>query len=280
MSVSFALCYKYYLRLFLCNNDVDLIGLKTMEVYVIGSGTGVPSLKRGSPGTVIRVGSSIVLLDSGSGTLRRLLEVGIDFREIDYLLYSHLHPDHTSELVPFLFASQYGSERKRGKVLSVIGAVGIAEFYRRLKQAYGKWIIPQNFRLELIEIASEEMSFTDFNLQGFPLVHSEHSMGFRLKSKEGSVVAYSGDTDYCHNLIELARGVDLLILECSLPDNMKVEGHLTPSLAGRVAREAACKRLLLTHFYPSCDDHDIMKIVKSQYSGEVILAEDLMKIVV
>ena len=72
----------------------------------------------------------------------------------------------------------------------------------------------------------------------------------------------------------------VLILECSSPDDMKIDGHLTPSLAGRVARETECKRLLLTHFYPPCDDCDIVKIVESQYSGEVILAEDLMKVVV
>lgn len=251
-----------------------------MEVYIVGSGTGFPSLKRGSPGTVIRVGNSILLLDSGPGTLRRLLEVDIDFREIGYLLYSHLHPDHTSELVPFLFASQYGSEEKRTKELSILGPVGIAEFYRRLKLAYGKWIVPQSFGLDLVEIAHEELSFVGFILQGVPLVHSEHSVGFRLKSTEGRTVAYSGDTDYCPNLIELARGVDLLILECSFPDDRKVEGHLTPSLAGRVARESECKRLLLTHFYPPCDDHDIVKIVKNQYAGEVMLAEDLMRIVV
>lgn len=251
-----------------------------MEVYIIGSGTGVPSLRRGSPGTIIRVGNSIVLLDSGSGTLRRLLEVNIDFKEICYLLYSHLHPDHTSDLVPFLFASKYGSEKMRTKELHIIGPVGIAEFYRRLKLAYGEWIVPQSFKLDLMEIAHEELNFTDFNLQGFSLVHSDHSVGFRLKSKEGKVAAYSGDTDYCPNLIELARGVDLLILECSFPDDRKVEGHLTPSLAGHVAREAECKRLLLTHFYPPCDDYDVMKIVKKHYSGEVILAEDLMKIFV
>jgi ribonuclease BN (tRNA processing enzyme) len=105
-------------------------------------------------------------------------------------------------------------------------------------------------------------------------------VGFRLECKKGKTIAYSGDTDYCTNLIELARGVDLLILECSFPDDRKVEGHLTPSLAGRVAQEAECKRLLLTHFYPPCDDHDIVGIVKNQYAGEVILAEDLMEVVV
>ncbi len=251
-----------------------------MEVYVIGSGTGVPSLKRGSPGTVVKVGESIILLDSGPGTLRQLLKVDIDFRDIGYLIYSHLHPDHTSELVPFLFASQYGSEEKRTKELHTIGPIGIAEFHQRLKQAYGKWIDPQSYQLEMTEITDEELSFADFKLQGFPLVHSGHSVGYRLKSPEGKVVAYSGDTDYCPNLIELAKGVDLLILECSLPDDMKIDGHLTPSLAGRVARETECKRLLLTHFYPPCDKYDIVKIVKEQYKGEVKLAEDLMRIVV
>jgi len=251
-----------------------------MEVYIIGSGTCVPSLRRGSPGTVIRCGNSMMLLDSGSGTLRRLLEVDIDFKEIDYLLYSHLHPDHTSDLVPFLFASNYGSEKMRTKELHIIGPVGITEFYRALKRAYGKWIVPQSYRINFMEIADEELNFTDFTLQGFSLVHSDHSVGFRLKSREGKIVAYSGDTDYCPNLIELARGVDLLILECSFPDERKVEGHLTPSLAGHVAREAKCRRLLLTHFYPPCDDHDVKKIVKGKYSGDVILAEDLMKIVV
>jgi ribonuclease BN (tRNA processing enzyme) len=57
-----------------------------------------------------------------------------------------------------------------------------------------------------------------------------------------------------------------------------VEGHLTPTLAGRVAREAECKRLVLTHFYPPCDELDITRIVEKEYSGEIILAEDLMKI--
>jgi len=251
-----------------------------MEIYAIGSGTGVPSLRRGSPATVIRAGKSVMLLDSGSGTLGRLLAVGIHFSEIDYLLYSHFHPDHTADLVPFLFASNYGIERKRTRELSLIGHEGIARFYEGLQDVYGQWVIPQSYTLNLIEMKDKEVAFSDFSLQGFDLEHSDHSIGFRVTTPGGKSVAYSGDTDYCPNLIRLAREVDLLILECSFPDDRKVEGHLTPSLAGRVAREAGCKRLLLTHFYPPCDDYDVKGAVESQYSGEVIVAEDLMKLVI
>ena len=251
-----------------------------MEISVIGSGTGVPSLRRGSPGTVLRVGESTLLLDSGSGTLQRMLQANIDYKEIDYLLYSHFHPDHTADLVPFLFASNYGSEQKRTGELKVIGPKGMQQFYEGLKTVYGRWIVPQDYTLTIMEIAEEEITFPDFTLQGFNLVHSDNSVGFRVASRDGKTVAYSGDTDFCSNLIALGREVDLLILECSFPDSKKVEGHLTPSLAGRVAREAGCKRLLLTHFYPPCEEEDIVASVKGQYSGEVTLAEDLMRIIV
>ena len=249
-----------------------------MEISVIGSGTGVPSLRRGSPSTAIRIGTSTLLLDSGSGTLQRMLKANIDYKEVDYLLYSHFHPDHTADLVPFLFALNYGSDTKRIGELKVIGPEGMHQFYEGLKAVYGRWIVPQDYTLTLLEITEEEITFPDFSLQGFYLLHSDNSVGFRVTSTDGITVAYSGDTDFCANLIALAREVDLLILECSFPDSRKVEGHLTPSLAGRVAREAGCKKLLLTHLYPPCDDEDIVTIVKEQYSGEVLLAEDFIKI--
>ena len=261
------------------NRNSELGTLRTMEIIVIGSGTGVPSLRRGSPGTVIRVGSSTLLLDSGSGTLQRMLQANIDYKEVDCLLYSHFHPDHTTDLVPFLFASNYGSDKKRTRELKVIGPKGMQQLYEGLKDVYGSCIEPQEYTLTLMEIDEEEIRFPNFSLQGFYLFHSDSSVGFRVTDQDMKTVAFSGDTDFCANLITLGRNVDLLILECSFPDSRKVEGHLTPSLAGRVAREAECKRLLLTHLYPPCDDEDIVAVVKDQYSGEVTLAEDLMKIV-
>jgi ribonuclease BN (tRNA processing enzyme) len=77
------------------------------DLIILGSGTGVPSLKRCSPGMVLISGDSKALIDSGPGILRRMLEVGITYQDIDLLLYTHIHPDHVSELVPILFACKY-----------------------------------------------------------------------------------------------------------------------------------------------------------------------------
>jgi ribonuclease BN (tRNA processing enzyme) len=77
------------------------------ELIIIGSGTGIPSLRRGSPSLVLLSDSTKLLIDSGPGALRKMLEVGITYQDIDILLYTHIHPDHVSDLVHFLFACKY-----------------------------------------------------------------------------------------------------------------------------------------------------------------------------
>jgi ribonuclease BN (tRNA processing enzyme) len=107
--------------------------------------------------------------------------------------------------------------------------------------------------------------------------HIEGSIGYRITGADGTSVAYSGDTDYSENAVALARGAGLFICESALPDAiMKVEGHLTPSLAGRIAAEAGVKKLLLTHFYPECESVDIEAQCRRNYKGPLILANDLM----
>ena len=83
---------------------------------------------------------------------------------------------------------------------------------------------------------------------------------------------------YCKNVVELGRDADILILECSMLDKKKVDGHLTPSLCGRIADESNCKKLVLTHFYPSCDKIDAVSVCKKYYRGKIIIAEDLMRL--
>ena len=103
------------------------------------------------------------------------------------------------------------------------------------------------------------------------------SRGYRFTNSKGNSVALSGDTDYCGSMIELGKSADLMILECAWPDEEKTEGHLGPTLAGRLAFEADCKKLCLTHFYPPCDLEDIRKTVQENYKGELVLARDLMQ---
>jgi ribonuclease BN (tRNA processing enzyme) len=247
------------------------------QLIVVGSGTGIPSLRRGSPGLLLISRDSKVLIDSGPGALRRIVELGVSYLDLDLLLYTHAHPDHVADLVPILFASKY-SELPRQKDLLCIGGPGFQDHFEKLKGIYGPWIEPETYRLKVAEISKKPVSFNDLKILAKPTAHLQGSVAYRIEFGDGGSVVISGDTDYCRSLVELAMEVDLLVLECSFPDEKKVEGHLTPSLAGRIALESRCKRLLLTHLYPICDRFDIVEECRRNYGGEILLAEDSMKI--
>ncbi len=252
--------------------------LSRVEACVIGSGTGIPNPRRKPPALVLRLSGQLLLFDCGAGTIWALAEAGLDFRELDWIWLSHFHPDHTGDLVPLLFAARsplYG----RKKPLVIGGAVGLKNLYQRLQGVYRGWIELDPTLLSLKEIEPGTPTHMDLpfgRLITLAMAHTNESLGYRLETKDGLVLAYSGDTDYCQNVVTLARDADLFFCECSFPDHLKSDGHLSPGWAGRVAREAGCKRLVLTHLYPVCDETDVLTACRKEYSGDVVVAEDLM----
>ncbi|MGD9022792.1 MAG: ribonuclease Z [Deltaproteobacteria bacterium] len=252
-----------------------------MQITILGSGTCVPSLRRSSCSVLIRTAKSLLLFDSGVGTMRRLLEVGVTINQLSYIFYSHLHPDHTGELVPLLFSTKYHRTYDRRKPFTIVAAKGFADFYESLISVYGEWIELAPGLLKISELDSTGRDHLDcglFDVDSAPVDHTEMSIAYRITEPSGRSVVYSGDTDVSENLVELAKGADVLICESALPDDMKVPGHLTPSLAGRIAAQADVKKLVLTHFYPECDEVDVAKECRKTYQGPLVLAEDLMEL--
>jgi len=254
------------------------IGIK---VTILGSGTCVPSLKRSSCSVLMQIGRSRLLFDSGPGTMRRLLEAETSIFDISHIFYSHFHPDHSSEFVPFIFATKYPDGSRRKTPLTVGGGRGFLDFYERLRSAYGSWIELAPDLLNMIEFdnkKSDHLQLDDFTVETAPAAHNEESIAYRITSADGSSAVYTGDTDYSETISDLAKKADVLICECALPDRLRVAGHLTPSLAGDLAARADVGKLVLTHFYPQCDKTDIEAECRKTFAGPLVLAEDLMEI--
>lgn len=251
----------------------------SIKATILGSGTCVPRLARSACAVLVETGKSKILLDLGPGTMRQLLLAGVTIFDLTHLFISHFHPDHTAELVPLLFATKYPDGGRRKKTLTVLGGEGLIRFYKNLQSAYGDWIVLPEDQMVLREIpilSGETLRFEDFEMIARPVRHRPESLACRIKSRQGEAMVYSGDTEACDALVHLAHQADLFICESALPDALQVPGHLTPSLAGRMAARAGAKRLVLTHLYPQCDEVDIVKQAASTYKGQVIVAEDLM----
>ncbi len=248
-----------------------------MHVTILGSGTAIPSLRRGSPGVLVEVAEESLLFDGGAGTLPRLLRAGVTVLELDRVFYTHLHPDHTGDLVPLLFALRNPAWR-RVKPLYITGPKGFRAYYEALVKLYGDWIAAKSYELVSSEVLEEVTEGDGFRVVPREVVHIRHSLCYRVESAEGRSVVYSGDTTYCDAIIDASRGADLLVLECSAPDERPMRNHLTPTQAGQIAALSGCRRLVLTHFYPICEEYDIVTPCRKVFDGELIVAEDLMRL--
>lgn len=248
-----------------------------MELTILGSGTSIPSLRRGSSGYLVRSGPTLALLDSGPGTLVRILRAGATAEEITHIFYSHTHVDHTADLAPLLFTSRNPSAPRRAP-LTIAGSAGFMKLFHDLEGAYGRWIEAATFPLTLVELRDGSRRLGALDVATCPVPHISSSIAYRLTDGAGRSLIYSGDTGESDALADLAMGTDVLLIEASFPDEERVEGHLTPSLAGAVAARARPGRAVLTHFYPSCDRADMLGQLRRTWEGEAILAEDMMRI--
>lgn len=248
---------------------------KTLTLTVLGSGTCIPREDRGSPAFYLKIGQTKILLDCGPGTVRQLVKAGEDYKDIDLIIISHLHVDHTSDLPALFHALNYTPDFNRKKDILLLGGKGIRKFFDHLLKPFPH-IQPRPFTYEINVVESKKIKkFDDFTVETTWGNHDSSSIIIKINAFGKSLV-YTGDTDYDRHFVKFSKKADFLIIECSYPDQRKVEGHLTPRLAARMAAEAQVKSLLLTHFYPSADKIDIESQVKKYFSGKVIIARDFM----
>ena len=238
-----------------------------MKIKVLGTGTCVPSLQRSSSSYLVQTKQLNILIDVGPSVVRRLLEYGFTTRDIDVIILTHFHVDHTADLSTFLFASNYDVEA-RAKELLVLGGDGLHDFYRGLLAVY-PWLLPRSYEISLREMSKGTLNKGGLVITTAQMEHNNESIGVRVEERKS--VTFSGDTDYTKNLIKLASGTDLLIAECSFPER-KVDGHLNLEILQKIVDEANPKRVIISHLYPEWDDFS--GVLHAPY----LLGEDGMEI--
>ena len=247
-------------------------------IHILGSGTCVPSVKRAPSGYLMNLDDVYYLFDGGSGTLRQIAAINIDYNLIETIFYTHLHVDHTAELLPLLFARKYDPSSSKQNTLNIYGPIGILDHIRNLEKLAGKWVYSENNNISVTELtAGSELNLPGGKVKAYGTYHQPNSIGYRVSCNDGRVLCYTGDSDDGEGLIGFLQNASLAIAECSFPDQNKTKGHLTPTELGIIAAKAGVKRLVLTHLYPEMDNIDAISIIKEHFTGSVELGEDLME---
>ena len=238
-----------------------------MKLVILGTGTAIPRIERNSSAYLVMTKGLNILVDAGPAVMRRLLEKGFDVDDIDVVIITHFHVDHTADLPTFFFACNYGKVA-REKPLTIIGGRGITRFYGGLRNVY-PWIEPKTYDLTVKPLVNQSQVYNGITITTAPVKHNPESIAVRLDEKRS--LTFSGDTDFSQNLIRLADRSDLLVAECAFPER-KVKGHLNLEALDKIVQKAMPKRVLLTHLYPEWDTY------KGVLHAPYLLAEDGMEI--
>ena len=244
-----------------------------MKVTVLGSGTAAPRLERNMSSYLVEVNGLQILFDSGPGTIRQLLKQKKKLQNINHIFYTHFHNDHINDLPAIIWSNNYGLTRTHQ-----LNLYGPKRFKAYVKTLLREILQPPtlNFKIK-VKGVSKPTTLKGVRITAQHVKHTFNSVAYAIQHK-GKKLVYSGDTDYCPEIVKIAKNADILILECSLPNNQKVKGHLTPKYCGKIATAAKVKHLVLTHFYPECDRVDAKKHCKKEFAGKITAAKDFLQL--
>jgi len=264
-------------------------------------GTGAPnidpSLPRFQTSIVVDIDGDRWLVDCGIGAVAQLYTLNIAPMSIDYFFVTHHHVDHFADAGAFVFTrwhnTWWSSEpRLNGRDvkqnLHVFGPAGtdiyIKNFFKEFleKDSRSRWIAADP-SLEFTEVERGEFFATQsYRISTVPVIHRNMpTRAFRIDRGSISLVI-SGDVgpgswEINKPLAELSKNADMMIIDAV---------HMNPENVGLLAKEAAVKKLILTHMTPTRGAlsgelyraKSIADGVKKVFRGEVLVAEDGMKL--
>jgi ribonuclease BN (tRNA processing enzyme) len=254
--------------------NISLARYTALRLVFLGSGGSAVSAKRACPSLLL---DESTVFDLGPGSLHNLRISAINPSQIRRVFISHLHADHVSDLIPFLWAVQIDG---RVEELEIYGPPGFTGTYDKLLECTNT---PPNFFK--FPLSVKELDFGDRigEVSTCPTTHSIPTMAFRVESRTGAAFCYSADTIYCSQVVKLAVDVDLLVHEATFLEDQndlaELTRHSTARVAGQVAREATAKRLVLFHIPPPNDrrEPEFQSQATQVFGSEVTVATDMQR---
>lgn len=219
-----------------------------LTLTVLGTASPHPGPGRPCSGYLVRGGEAEVWVDAGSGTFAEL-QRHTDPARLSAIWISHLHADHSADLLAAFYGLAYGGLTPEASIAVYAPADCAQRLAGFLGRADGAFLSGVFDFHALVD--GHTVRHGDLLLTSRAVVHDVEAYGLRAEYG-GRVLAYSGDSGPCPALTELARDADLFLCEADIDQHRDGEQvHLTPEDAGHTARQADARQLVVTHVGPT-----------------------------
>lgn len=209
-----------------------------------------------------------IVVDMGCGTLSKLL-LKLRMQDIDAVLLSHLHADHMGDALTLRYVLEVA--KKLGWRSAPLPVYLPAEPEAEYGLIASHPMIDAHVITDGMEV---QVCGMDVRFALMPHAVPSYAMAF---SADGRKFVYSGDTRDNDRFAGFAKGADLLLMEAAflsrdIPPNAQ---HVCAKDAGRIAREANAKRLLITHIFPEYDPNELLREARECFSTAEVIQENL-----
>jgi ribonuclease BN (tRNA processing enzyme) len=274
------------------------------RLVLLGS-KGGPALRPGGPwptSSLLELGGRAIVVDCGLGVTRGLVDAGMNLKALDLIFITHLHSDHVLELGSLIHTAWTAG---LATPVTVYGPPGTRDYWRHFCRAMDFDIeirIVDEGRPDIRDLITVEefdegpvLEEGGLTVTALRVDHPPVTDCFALRFDHGcKSVVFSADTAFFPPLVGFAKGADILVHEAMLEEGVerlvartgngaRLREHLFASHslageAGRIARDAGVRRLVLNHLIPADDpaigEADWVAAVRKTWSGDLTIARD------
>jgi len=280
---------------------------QTRLILLGTAGGATPKKSRAAPAQVIVSGDAAYVIDCGNGVARQIALAGVPLKSIRHVFLTHHHSDHNADYGTLLLLAWSSGLETRVDTWGPPPLRRITELFFQMsatdlevrQKDEGKPELPPLIHAHELTRGSTLMEEGPLTVRcalvNHPLIRT--ALAYRFDAPDRSIVI-SGDTTRSADLIELARGADVLVHEVLYApavdaiagtgaDATRLKQHILASHTpleevGKIAAQAGVRTLVLSHFVPSetppVPDETWMQGARAHFAGQVILGRDLMEI--
>jgi ribonuclease Z len=276
--------------------------ISAVELTVLGSGSPIPDADRAGPSGLIEGGGARILIDCGRGVLMRLAATGLMVAQLDAVVLTHLHSDHTTDFNDVL-TTWWVLPMTGGRALQVVGPPGTARFVDATIAALAADIgyriehhddITEPPRCEVTELLDGEITIGGLRVVTAVVDHGvvRPAIGYRFEDAAdgGGAVVWAGDTLPAPGLDRLCAGAAVYVqtvVRRSMVEAVPVQRfrdildyHSDLPAAGRTAATGGVRTLVLNHPVPAPPpgtEAEWVAEAAEHFDGEIVLANDLSR---